>query len=204
MTFFCRQPYEIDGIRWKPFDEEGQGQQVAVQWESKPVKSTHRVDANGWQTLSFAKKKGKQIEVVFLSKQKGKERGLRIAEIELLRDGQPIDLHLPQAFLYGQGSGGECGCMMQGFVIDRQGNTIAKTEVGYSKFYDDLWSKTGQYMYIVSSGKVLSVWVVDTITKEIVIRRRFPNAGELDVSWSGEKALKVYYGKDKQQILQVP
>jgi hypothetical protein len=86
------------------------------------VRDVSLADTPGWHGVRLPRTLAKSIKIGFTGIKRGPANDLCISELQLLRNGKPLNLHMPQAVMFQDGFE---GCT-SGYLISHDGTQLAE------------------------------------------------------------------------------
>lgn len=173
--------------------------EVQAEFAKDLVAKAKLEDYMGWHKVSLPKRRYATLKLIFDEVAKGADRDLCISEIRFTLNGEPVDLHLPKAFM--ETSGSECGCgtvfsaaSMDGRDLHCEDNISEGSSYGYSPDGQFLigFENPQDLSDQPKAPKTMRAWIVDTRTASVVARKSLPWWDCPEMRWGPGRQVRVW------------
>lgn len=168
------------------FERNNRITELKLEVNGKLLKTVRLSDEMGWHTISIPRQVVRSVRMEFTGFVKGRDDDVCVSEIELLDRGRKIDLKMPKAVVYTEGS--ECGCGQEFCVIDRDGKRLATDDSeGRPHWSPDGTRVAGLYCI----GETWRLWVVDMTKPAVVYDKRSPDQQAFEAVWADNHTVRL-------------
>jgi hypothetical protein len=127
---------------------------------NKVVRTFNLADRMGWHTRKLPRRAIKSLKLEFIGIRKGRDNDICISELALFDNGRKIDLRMPRAVMFHDGTEG-CGSSL---LITRTGKFLEG--IASDIEHRDVWSPNGRYVSGVAGDTGL--WIANSSNGRVV------------------------------------